>query len=314
MKTSISTVPTKRSVLIVLLLYSATIFVDWFVVFTSVKRFPALYDPKDPHWSLQVLRIILFDWQRNIVILLLPVGVFISWVVWQFVSPIFVEDIFIPYHRGKFLARLAPSFFKERSTQNYFLVESYPTDKSFKSIVKASVLPFSALLSIAILVSRDLNYFPTFIKQPPFSLQILILLISSVFTNIALYIILPVLAFIAPSIWILEESGLRYFDPIEKVIVGVVDDYRAVVGGVLGIGAVTSFISLLYDIMINNGLGFDYLLGYLSYVILLLYPPILLATALYIHYSKDKSIEKVLKKLKKVGFPLPQISTIDLKQ
>jgi hypothetical protein len=56
----------------------------------------------------------------------------------------------------------------------------------------------------------------------------------------------------------------------------VVEDYKAVVGSVLGVGALTSFISLLYDIMIN-GLGFDYVLGYLSFIILLLYPPTLLS-------------------------------------
>jgi hypothetical protein len=112
----------------------------------------------------------------------------------------------------------------------------------------------------------------------------------------------------------LEGSGLRYYDPVEKTISEVVEDYRAVVGSVLGIGAIISFVTVLYDIMINNGLGFDYVLGYLSFTVLLLYPSTLLVTALYRHFSQDGSTKKVLRKMRKNGFQLPEVSSIDLKE
>lgn len=302
-----------RSFLIVLLIYSASILIVWFVVFTSERHFPVLYNPRD--WEPQTLKFNFFGSQRTILLLLLPVGVIISWIAWHFLGHVFVSHAFIPYHKGSLMAKLVPRFIKERSTQNYFLVRSEASDeKGLRTVVKASMLPFSALLSISILISRDiLNNFPTFIKQPSFGLQRLILQSSSVFTNFTLYIILPVLAIVAP-IWILEGMGLRYYDPVEKTIVEVVEDYKVVVRSVLGLGAITSFISLLYDVMVYNGLGFDYVLGYLSFIILLLYPPTLLVTAAYINFSKDKSMEKVLRKMRNTGFALPQVSSIDLKE
>jgi hypothetical protein len=313
-KIQIGSLVTKdKSFLIVVLIYSASIFIEWFVVFTSMRHFPVLYDPSD--WDPRSIRFIFFGLQRSILLLLLPIGTIISWLAWHFLGYVFVAHAFIPYHKGSFLTKLTPQFFQERLTQNYFLVRSESSDdKSFKTIVEASMLPFSALLSISILISRDiLHDFPTFIKQPSFGLQRLILLSSSVFTNFTLFIIVPILALVAP-IWILEGSGLRYYDPAKKIIVAVVEDYKVVVSSVLGLGAITGFISLLYDIMIYNGLGFDYVLGYLFFTILLLYPSTLLVTAIYIHFSKDKSIEKVIKKMRNNGFSLPQVTSIDLKE
>jgi hypothetical protein len=226
----------------------------------------------------------------------------------------FVSYALIPYHKGSILAKLAPIFFKERSNQGYFIVGEVPHKKNLKSIVEASMLPFSLLLSISILIMTDvIHAFPLLANTPPFTLPWMILLASSVFINFALFIILPLLALFTSSIWILEGSGLRYYDPDKKIIVEVVEDYKLAVGSISGVGAVISFLSLLYDIMISRGLGFDYVLSYLSFTVLLLYPSTLLVTALYIHFSENQSIEKVLRKMKNSGFSLPEISSIDLK-
>jgi hypothetical protein len=48
-------------------------------------------------------------------------------------------------------------------------------------------------------------------------------------------------------------------------------------------------------------------------MILLLYPPTLLVTAIYIRFSRTRSIEKILRKMREEGFSLPQISSIEMK-
>jgi hypothetical protein len=204
-----------RSLQAVILVYLASTLLVWSVVFSSEKRFPVLYNPQD--WDPRGLGLVLFGWQRTAALLLLPIGIAISWLTWNFLGYFFVMHAFIPYHKGSALAKIAPRFFKERLSQNYFVVKSEDSKENLKTIVRSSLLPFASLLSITILISRDiLNNFPTFVKQPSFGLKRLILLSSSVFTNFTLFVILPILAFVAPSIWMLEGSGLRYYDPVKK--------------------------------------------------------------------------------------------------
>ncbi|MFH0896621.1 MAG: hypothetical protein V1850_01040 [Candidatus Bathyarchaeota archaeon] len=136
---------------------------------------------------------------------------------------------------------------------------------------------------------------------------------SRIFINFTLFIVLPLVAVIAPSIWTLEGLGLRYYNQEKKNVITVVDEYKTAIKSITWIGAVTSFISLLYDIMITNGLGFDYVLNYFALTTLLIYPPTLLVTAIYIHFSETKSIEKILKKMRNNGFSLPQASSIEIK-
>jgi len=309
-----------KSLLAVLLIYSVLLFIEYFVVFTSVYSFPGLYDPDSPTWSgykyvgASPKKFYFFGLERTVVLLLLPISVVVAWFAWQFFGYAVVSYVFIPHHRGTILAKLAPKFFKERSNQKYLIVEDALHKEDLKSIVKVSMLPFSLLLSISILTMQNvLHAFPPFYVAKPFSITVMILMPCTIFINFALYIILPLLALVAPSIWTLEGSGLRYYDSDKKIIVEVAAGYRVAIRDFSGLGAVTSFLSLLYDIMIGHGLGFDYVLSYLFFTILLLYPSTLLVTALYIHFSEAQSIEKVLKKMKNSGFSLPRVSSIEIK-
>jgi len=306
--------PTDKNFLAVLLMYSVSIFIEWFVVFTSVSSNPGLYDPNSTTWSfyppsVKPTRFYFFGFERTIVLLLHPTSVVAAWIAWQFLGYTAVSYAFIPHHKGSISARLAPKFFKERPNQRYFIAGGSSHGKNLKSIVKASTLPFSLLLSISILLMK--NMLITFVKPKPFSTTIMILMPCTIFINFTLYVVLSLLAFITPSIWILEGTGLRYYDPDKKTIVEVVADYKGAIHGLSGLAAATSFLSLLYDVMIDYGLGFDYVLSYLFFTIFFLYPSTLLVTALYIHFSEAQSIEKLLKKMRSDGFSLPQVPSID---
>lgn len=307
-----------RSLLVVLLIYSIAILIECLVVFLSVNSYPELHNLDSQLWDgyrrvgATPKRFYFFGLERTVLLLLLPIGVITAWLTWHLLGYRCVSYAFIPHHKGTLLAKLAPHIFRERPNQGYLIVEGAQHGKSLRSIVKASTLPFSLLLSISILLVKDVFHaFPSFYVARPFSIQVMILMPCTIFINFALYIVLPVLALVTASIWILEGSGLRYHDTDKKTVVEVAADYRVAIHSFTGIGAALSFLSLLYEIMITHGLEFSYIISYLSFTTLFLYPPTLLVTALYIHFSEAQSIEKTLRKMRNQGFSLPKASSIE---
>lgn len=310
--------PRDRDFLAVLLVYCISISIIYLAVFGSVHSYPDFHDPDSQLWRfyppwLKPTDVYFFGSQRTIILLLLPVGVVIAWFAWQLLGYVFASYILIPHHNGSILAKLAPSRFEPRPSQKYLIAGDLSHKKNLKSMVEASALPFSLLLSASILLTTQrLLMFPSFTAAPPFSEVIMILMPCTKFINLALYAILPLIGLVTTSIWILEGSGLRYYDSERKTLVEVAAGYKVVVDSFSGISAVISLLSLLYDIMVHQGLGFNYVLSELSFIVLLLYPPTLLVTALYIHFSETQSIERVLRKMKKTGFPLPEVPSIDI--
>ena len=311
--------PRDRGFVAVLLAYCISISIVYLAVFGSVRSYPDLYDPDSQLWRfypawLKPTDVYFFGSGRTIILLLLPVGVLIAWLAWQVLGYVAASYVLIPYHKGSILARLAPNRFEQRSSQKYLVAGDSTHKKNLKSLVEASVLPFSLLLSASImLMTQRLLLFPSFVAAPPFSMVVMILMPCTKFINLALYIVLPLIGLATTSIWILEGSGLRYYDSERKTIVEVAAGYKVTLDSFSGISAVISFLSLLYDIMVSRGLGFDYVLSELSLIVLLLYPPTLLVTALYIHLSEAQSVEKVLEKMRNTGFPLPEVPPIDIK-
>lgn len=298
-----------KSLLVILLLYSAWVSIEWYGMFTSVRFFPRSHDPS----FFQVPRFFFFGFQRTLVVLLSPGVVVAAWLAWHFLGRVFVSYVFLPYHQRSIGGKLAQKLVKGRSAQGYFLVGEMLHEKSLNSIFKASILPFSSLISIAtLIVANTLHQLPTMASIPAFRIQWVILLSSSVFINFALFIVLPLLALIVSPIWALECSGLRYYDPDRKTIVGVEEEFKVAIKSISGIGAVGSFLYLLYGMMITNHLGFDYVLSFFSITCLLLYPATLLVTALFIHFSEAKSVEKVIQKMRNRGFSLPKVSSVDV--
>jgi len=300
-----------KSLLIILLLYFLCLSIEWYIMFVSVRSYPGIQNPKlfiNPSFFF-------FGFQRTLVLLLLPVMAVASWLAWHFLGRVFVSYVFLPYHQRSIGPKLVQKLVKGRVTRGYFLVGEMLHEKSLESIFRASVLPFSLMISISIsIVTNLLHQFPALAKTvvPPFSPPWFILLGDTVFINFALYLVLPLLALIVSPIWTLECSGLRYYDPDKKSIAGVEEEFKVAIKSISGVGAVGSFLYLLYGIMVRYGLEFSYVLSFFLFTSFMLYPPTLLATALFIHFSESKSIEKVIQKMKSTGFSLPKISSVDV--
>jgi len=106
-------------------------------------------------------------------------------------------------------------------------------------------------------------------------------------------------AWILPPIWLIEDSGLRYFSRKLQSVESVSKWYMTQLAPILGVGAIGTFL-LIYWVA---GFGFFETMIALLQLSLTLYPASLTATYLYGKFREEEGLTFVRERLTKEGLP-----------
>jgi len=235
----------------------------------------------------------------------------LAWLLWHFFGSFLARKLAFPLHvrsipkiTGKVVSvdqrkNILQRLLKVKVEEGYFLTSRKSRSKGLISVLKASVFPLLLIIGISLPIGQAIGQLGGVNLATPSP--------ESVFAYmfIAIEVVLPLTVLFIPPIWILQRSGLRYYDQKSETVEKIATEYSGWVKGYAGIGTLVSFVTLIAT---ASG-GQLEMLEFLLYLIFIgIYPFVFLVTLLYINFSEDWGAAITDEKLQKRGirqFKLP---------